>query len=91
MSEHGDKVVFENDRVRVVRVKLAASEHTAQNSRNDRLVVYLGDAHIQRAEGGKKEEIRRKKGDVVWRSRSQHQVHALDDGAHEVLIVEFKS
>ena len=84
------KVEFENDRVRVLRVTHAARESHAQTSRHDRLVIYLNDGRTARTENGKKEEHRRKAGEVVWKNRSQHQVENLNDAAHEVIIVELK-
>ena len=86
----GAKVEFENDRVRVLRVHHSGGEKHPQASRQDRLIIYLSEAHIRRTEGGKQQEVRRKAGDVVWRDRSQHQIENLKDTDHEVLIVELK-
>jgi len=85
------KVEFENDRVRVLRVKHSARESHPQASKQDRLIIYLNEGHIRRTEGGQQQEIRHKAGDVVWKKRSQHGVENLKDSPHEVLIVEFKS
>jgi hypothetical protein len=84
------KIEFENDRVRVSRVKHGGHETAAAVSRHDRLIVYLHDGHITRTEGGQREEIRRKAGDVVWRPRSQHDIKHEGEGEHEVLIIEIK-
>jgi hypothetical protein len=81
-------VEFENDRVRVTRVK--GSGALPATKRHDRLVVYLRDGHIHRKEGGRQEELHRRAGEVVWRGRSEHEIAAHDD-EHEVLIVELKS
>jgi hypothetical protein len=86
----GETVEFENDRVRVLRVKHAAREQHPRTSRRDRLIIYLRDGHIKRTEGGKQEEIRRKAGEVVWKDRSQHQIENITVSEHEVLIVELK-
>jgi hypothetical protein len=86
----GATVEFENERVKVLRVKHGQREGHPQTSRNDRLVIYLNQGHIKRTESGKQEEIKRKPGDVVWRGRSQHQVENLSDANHEVIIVELK-
>jgi len=87
----GAKVEFENDRVRVLRVHHAGREQHPQTSKRDRLIIYLNEGHIQRAEGGNQQEIRRRAGEVVWRDRSQHQIENLKDTSHEVLIVELKA
>ena len=89
--EHGtSKIEFENDRVRVTRVKAAQRGLGEPRTRHDRLIIYLQDGHIVRTEDGKQEEVRRKAGDVVWRPGSQHQIEHVGDGNHEVLIVELK-
>jgi hypothetical protein len=85
------KVEFENDRVRVLRVKHSPRESPPQTSKNDRLIIYLNEGHVRRTQGGQQQDIRRKAGEVVWQGRSQHSVENLKDSPHEVLIVEFKS
>jgi hypothetical protein len=85
-------VEFENDRVRVTRVKGSAPGpgSVAGVSRLDRLVVYLRDASIDRKEGARRESQQRHAGDVVWRARSQHEVTLTHHGEHELLIIELK-
>jgi hypothetical protein len=86
----GATVELENDRVRVLRVEHRGRERHPQTSRHDRLVIYLNEGHVVRIENGKQEDVRRKAGQVVWRSRSQHQIENLKDTDHEVIIVELK-
>ena len=86
----GACVEFENERVRVLRVQHAGRERQPPASRHDRLIIYLTDGHVQRTEGGKSEQLRRRAGEVVWRDRSQHQIDNLENARHEVLIVELK-
>lgn len=86
----GASVEFENERVRVLRVRHAGSERQRETARHDRLIIYLNDGHIRRTENGKPEELQRRLGEVIWRGRSQHQIENLKNGGHEVLIVEFK-
>jgi hypothetical protein len=90
MANETRNVEFENDRVRVTRVKTGKPGKAPPSSRHDRLIIYLQDGYLARTEDGKNEEVRRKAGEVVWRTRSQHQVEYLQDGPHEVLIVELK-
>ena len=90
MANETANVQFENDRVKVTRIKAGKRGQAAPSVRNDRLIIYLDDGHVARTEDGKKEEVRRKAGEVVWRPRSQHQIEYLQDGPHEVLIVELK-
>lgn len=84
-------VVLDNDRVVVRRVKHSGPGPVSSAERGDRLVIYLKDARIRRTEGGRQEEMRRKAGDVVWRPGSKHDIEHLEDGEHEVLIVELKA
>lgn len=86
----GATVQFENERVKVLRVKHGSRERHPQTSRGDRLVIYLHEGRINRSENGKQEMISRKAGEVVWRGRSQHQVENLNDTTHEIIIVELK-
>jgi hypothetical protein len=89
MTTGGEKVEFENDRVRVIRVKLGHREKHPVRTRKDRVLVWLTEAHEQRIEpGGKKEEIRRKPGEVAWRAASQHQIENVEEKDVEVIIVE---
>jgi hypothetical protein len=83
-------VEFENDRLKVLRVKHRKGEEQPPTPRKDRLVVYLGDARITRTVDGKTETIARKAGDVVWREHSHPRIANAGDGAYEVVIVEFK-
>jgi hypothetical protein len=90
MAEGGASVEFENNRVRVIRVKTGRRAQDAKAARGSRLIVYLHDGHVKRAEHGEPEVIRRRAGEVVWRDRSEHQIENLADGEHEVLIIELK-
>lgn len=86
----GATIEFENDRVRVLRVKHAPRERQPQTSRSDRVIIYLTEGHVRLAERGKQEEVKRKAGEVVWRNGSRHAVENLRDTGHEVIIVELK-
>lgn len=91
MATGGEKIEFENDRVRVIRVKLDKREKHPLRTRKDRVLVWLTEAHEHRIEpNGKKEEIRRKPGDVAWRAASQHQLENLEENDVELVIVELK-
>jgi hypothetical protein len=84
-------VVLDNDRVVVRRVRRSGPGPVSSAERGDRLVIYLKDAHISRTEGGRHEDLRRRAGDVVWRTASKHDIEHLEGGDHDVLIVEFKA
>jgi hypothetical protein len=84
------QVELENDRVRVLRVKYSGRSDQSSATRGDRLIVYLEAGHVVRTGDGNKEAIHRKRGDVVWRDHSSHQISNVDDSPHEVVIIEFK-
>jgi hydrogenase maturation factor HypF (carbamoyltransferase family) len=90
MAHESANTQFEKERVKVTRVKTGQRGQAEPSVRHDRLIIYLQDGNVVRTEDGKKEELRRKAGEVVWRPRSQHQIEH-QDGHHEVLIVELKS
>ena len=84
-------IVLDNDRVVVRRIKRSGPGPISSAKRRDRLIIYLKDAHIKRAEGGgHHEHISRRAGDVVWRPASEHALELIEGEEHEVLIVEFK-
>jgi len=84
------RLIFENDRVRVLRVRHEGRERHPHTSRNDRLIIYLNSGHVKRTENDKEEEIRHEAGDVVWSDASEHQIDNLNESGHEVIIVEVK-
>jgi hypothetical protein len=91
MTKGGEILEFENDSVKVSRVTIGAGEKRPRSARNDRVLVWLTDAHHVRVEpNGKREEIRRKAGEVAWRAKSEHQVENVGTNSVEVVIVELK-
>jgi hypothetical protein len=91
MANSGEKIEFENDRVKVLRVKLGKHEKHPVRARQDRVIIWLTDSHHARTQpDGKKDELRRKAGEVAWRAASQHQIENLGEDKHEVIIVELK-
>jgi hypothetical protein len=88
MSEQ--RVEFENERVRVLRVYVDGGESHSPPSRNDRVLVFLtGAEHVRQEVDGEPEDLDRLPGEVVWRSASEHQIDNRGN-AHELIIVELK-
>lgn len=86
------KLEFENDQVRVFRVKMgphASSpmhEHTLK-----RVVTYLTDANVRvTGADGKVETQHHKAGDVVWGEHAKHSEQNLSDQPLEVVVTELK-
>ena len=86
----GETVELENDRVRVVRVRVVGHEKLQARQRKDRVLVWLTNAEHQRTEAGRTERIGRKAGEVAWRAASTHEIENLSDEPVEVVIVELK-
>jgi len=90
MPKNEERVEFENNRVKVTRVNLGEHGKNPTRARNDRVLIWLTDAHHVRVESGKKESIRRRAGEVAWRDASQHEIEDLAGSGHELIIVELK-
>jgi hypothetical protein len=85
------KLEFENDRVRVLRAKIAARTKSKMHSHPANVVIALTPAHVKSVSGdGKTGELNVKKGEVVWRDALSHQSENLGKQPLEVIIVELK-
>ena len=66
MTNDGQKVEFENDRVRVVRVKINGREKHPLRTRGNRVLVWLTDSYVIRTEpNGRGEERQRPSGTAL--------------------------
>jgi hypothetical protein len=92
------KVEFENDFVRVIRVKYDAREKTAMHDHSDDpvLIVPLTDSHVRfTVPDGKVIESKRKTGEALWFEGAsripQHAVENAADQPFEQLRIEIKA
>jgi quercetin dioxygenase-like cupin family protein len=86
------RVVFENERIRVLRIRYAPGEKSVMHAHPDYLSVNLTDAHVRFAfPHGKVSEFQVKAGDVHWHRGGEHQPENIGDEPLEVVLVEFKS
>jgi predicted metal-dependent enzyme (double-stranded beta helix superfamily) len=86
------KVEFENDQVRVLRVRTGPHEATPvhQHALN-RVVTYLtGQDFRVTAADGKVDHAQRKAGEVGWSGPATHKEENLSDHLFEVVVVELK-
>ena len=93
MNDESEHVEFENDRVRVLRIKVRPGDRHPPRERGDRVLIWLTDAHhVRRAGGaeGKAEEIHRRAGEVAWRPASRHQIESRHHEESELIVVELK-
>ena len=85
------KVEFENDRVRVLRVKLGPGEKMAMHAHPANAVIPLTDVRLKNTlADGKSEEVTRKAGEVTWRAPLKHASENMSDKPFEVVMVELK-
>jgi hypothetical protein len=88
MSE--ERLEFENERVRVSRIRVGAGSTHQPRSRNDRVIVWLtGAHHVRIGHDGQREELHRRPGEVAWRAASNHRIENTGE-PHELLIIELK-
>ena len=86
-----EKVEFENDQIRVVRIRYAAHENSGMQSHLQRAVVRIKDRHIRETEADRQSEKRSAKADeFVWVNGGTHSVENLGDHAIETIEIEFK-
>jgi quercetin dioxygenase-like cupin family protein len=85
-------VVFENDRVRVLRVHYGPREHLEMHSHPSLVVVSL-TVNTRRAyiPDGSHRDATSNPGDVHWREPSIHSVENLTDTPSESIEIEFKN
>jgi quercetin dioxygenase-like cupin family protein len=85
------KVEFENDQVRVLRIKYGPHEKGAMHSHPPGVVVYLSDGHGRfTMPDGKSMDASFKAGTVAWTDATTHQPENLGDKGFEVIQVELK-
>ena len=86
-------VEFENDQVRVMRVKIGPKEMAPMHSHVlNRVVVYLTDQKNRvTSADGKVEEVTHKAGDVAFAGQAKHKEENIGDKEFEVLVVDLKS
>jgi hypothetical protein len=87
------KVEFENDQVRVLRVRIGAHEVAPMHEHGlNRVTIYLTDQNfrVTTAEG-KVDMVQHKAGEAVWGTPIKHKEENLSDNAFEVISIEIKS
>ncbi len=85
-------VEFENDRVRVVRVKIGAHQTTPLHEHPvNRVTVFLTDQDFRVTADGKAAAVQHKAGDAAWGAPVKHQEENNSDQPFEAVMVELKS
>ncbi len=85
------KAEIENDRVRVLRVKVGPRQKTTMHAHPANVVIFLTDARIKFSfPDGKTQEAQVKAGQVQWDNAVRHAGENLSDKPAEVIVVELK-
>jgi quercetin dioxygenase-like cupin family protein len=86
-------VEFENNQVRVVRVKLAAHRKVPEHEHQlNRVVVYLSDQDgTMTTPDGQTTKAQHKAGEVSWAGPVKHREENLMDKPFEAIVVELKN
>ncbi len=87
------KLEFENDQVRVLRVRVGAHEKIPMHEHVlNRVSVALTDQNVRSTDSqGKVETVVHKAGEASWGTGKTHKEENLNDKPLEILIVEIKS
>jgi len=85
------KVVFENDRVRVLRVHFKAHDKTKQHEHPNGVAIYLTDTKAKfTLADGKTREGGGKRGEAIWAPAEKHSVQNSNTKAADIILVELK-
>lgn len=85
------RVLFENDRVRVLEVRVLPGETSGMHEHPAAVVYQLSDARVRFAfPDGSSREIASKVGDINWTDGVRHEVHNIGTTDDLGIIVELK-
>jgi quercetin dioxygenase-like cupin family protein len=85
------KVMFNNDRVRVLDVRLKPGEKSAMHSHPDYLVYAFSSSKVKfTMADGKTADVSLKAGECQWRKAEKHAVENVGKTDVHVLNIEFK-
>jgi quercetin dioxygenase-like cupin family protein len=84
-------VEFENDKVRIIRIKYGPGEKSVMHTHgpNASIIHTEGTMRMTNVDGTS-EDVSFKSGDVAWADGEEHLPENLGDGAIEVVLVELK-
>ena len=85
------KVEFENDQVRVLRIKVGPKEKSIMHQHPNAVAIFMTDVNGKFTfPDGKSEDSVRKAGDVLWTPAITHLPENVGDQPFEVILVELK-
>lgn len=84
------KVVFENDRVRVLEYRDRPGDRTSDHSHPDSVMVTLSSFERRLISGDKAVEVSKEPGEVNWLSAQTHAGENIGETETHVIFVELK-
>ena len=86
-----NQVEFENERVRILRIRLGPGQKDSLHEHPASIAVTLTDQHVRvtGADGGSR-ELRRKAGEARFLEPSVHRIENLSEAPYETILVELK-
>ena len=85
------KVEVENDKVRVLRIKIKAGDTTKQHEHPNAVAIFLTDVKTRFTRGdGTTREGTNKRGEAIWAAGEKHTVHNVAGRPAEIILVELK-
>lgn len=82
---------FENDRVRILRVRLPPSRKDSMHAHPASIAVTITDQHVRvTGSDGVSREFRRKAGEARYLEPSVHMVENLSETPYETVLIELK-
>ena len=86
------KVEFENDQVRVLRIKVGPKEKSIMHQHPDAVAIFLTDVNGKFTfPDGKSENVTSKAGEARWTPAITHMPENAGEQPFEVILVELKS
>ncbi len=84
-------VEFENERVRILRVRVGPRQKDSLHEHAASIAVTLTDQHVRvTSSDGASRELRRKAGEVRFLEPSIHRIENLSEAPYETVVVELK-
>ena len=91
VAPHVYTVAFENERIRLLDVRMKPGDESAVHAHPDYLVYALSDGKVRlTAASGESAEVEVKAGDVMWREPEEHAVDNLGSTDVNALLLELK-
>ncbi len=84
------RVVFENERVRVLRYHDVPGDRTAPHTHPDSVMITLGSFRRRLSSAGRERDVEMVTDTVAWLPQQEHAGHNIGDTPTDVLFVELK-